>query len=254
MAVKDLTNKLLAFYANRYRSMAGYQDPAPYPPLPEMMDYLCSLAERDICLYGFNRETMRDRFSLEEKRKLIECCISTGEKFALEMTAKYQTRKPSKIAEKLGITIKRPDMPVGGGRVLFAEFEEPNEIRIYQDAIKNADKAIAEYSLENRFSDASVEDILIAHELFHFVEKEHKEDIFTLNYKMELWRIGPFRYTSKIVSLSEIAAMCFAEKLLELPFSPYVLDVFLSYTYQQDAGGALYHEIRHTVEAAEGTV
>lgn len=247
MALKDLSSKILAFYADRYRTMAGYGAPEPYPSLAEMMEYLCGLPHEKICLYGFNRENIRDRLSMDTRQELIEKCIETGKKYSDELVQKYGTNDPVLLAKSIGLVIKRPDMPVGGGRVLFAEFEEPSEIRIYQDAIKNADRAIAENGLEKYFCNASVEDILISHEIFHCVEKEHKNDIFTLNYKISLWGIGCLKYTTHIVSLSEIAAMCFAQSLLNLQFSPYVLDVFLSYTYNKDAGGALYNEIRKTV-------
>ena len=38
--------------------------------------------------------------------------------------------------------------------------------------------------------------------------------------------------------------MRFAKTLTGLPFSPYLLEVFFTYSYNQDAGGSLYNEIK----------
>ena len=40
-----------------------------------------------------------------------------------------------------------------------------------------------------------------------------------------------------------MAAMAFVKELLDLPYSPYVLDVLLVYSYNKKAASALYEEI-----------
>ena len=84
--------------------------------------------------------------------------------------------------------------------------------------------------------------MLMAHELFHGIEYRNKKQIFTQTEKIELWR-RPFSNKSKILCLSEIAAMAFAKRMTGISCSPYVLDVLLMYCYNEEAAEALYEEI-----------
>ena len=59
---------------------------------------------------------------------------------------------------------------------------------------------------------------------------------------MELWR-KPFSNRSRILALSEMAAMAFAKEMTGIRWSPYVLDVLLIYGYNKEAACALYEEI-----------
>ena len=83
---------------------------------------------------------------------------------------------------------------------------------------------------------------IVAHELFHAVEERHVKEIYTRTERVELWR-KPFSNKSTISCLSEIAAMAFAGKLLDLKVSPYMLDVLLVYSYDKNAAWGLYDEI-----------
>ena len=92
------------------------------------------------------------------------------------------------------------------------------------------------------FSDINIEELLLAHEIFHFIE-ENDDDIFTRTEKIRLWKIGPIKNDSNIVCLGEIAGMAFAKELLKISYSPYILDVFLVYLYNIQASYGLYKEI-----------
>lgn len=245
MEEKKLGGKILDFYTQRYQNMAGFQMPGSYPSLYDMISELSQFPDEVFSLYGFRRDVLCNRVSSEERDRLIQSCLQDGIKYARMVRERFGALSPSELAQAIGITVNRPHIPTGGGRVLFAEFEEPAQIRIYQSAIQNADAAIVEHQLEPFFGGVKIEDILIAHELFHWVEMEYKDTVFSLNYRVELWKLGPYRHHSRMGCLSEITAMAFAKELTGLPFSPYLLDVFLSYTYQPDLGGSLYHEIRN---------
>ena len=53
----------------------------------------------------------------------------------------------------------------------------------------------------------------------------------------------PVSNKSKILCLSEMAAMAFAKRMTGISCSPYVLDVLLMYCYNEEAAIALYEEI-----------
>ena len=56
---------------------------------------------------------------------------------------------------------------------------------------------------------------------------------------------------SRIIALSEMAAMAFAGEIQGLPFSPYVFDVVLMYCYSKEAAEALYEEIMEAASQKE---
>lgn len=248
MENKKLGGKIIDFYTQRYQNMAGLRAPESYPSLHDMISELSQLPDEVFSMYGFRRDALCNRVSPEERDRLIRTCLSEGAKYAQMVRDRFGEASPSALAQAIGLTVSRPRIPTGGGRVLFAEFEEPSQIRIYQSAIQNADAAIAEHQLEGFFCGVKIEEILIAHELFHWVEMEYKDTIFSMNYRVQLWKLGPYRHSSRMGCLSEITAMAFAKELTGLPFSPYLLDAFLSYTYNPDLGGSLYHEIRNIMD------
>lgn len=88
-----------------------------------------------------------------------------------------------------------------------------------------------------------IKSLLLAHELFHFVEEKYKKEIFTKQEKIRLWSLGPLHNDSTIIALSEVAAMAFAQAITGIPYSPYVMDVFLVYGYSPEEASGLYEEI-----------
>lgn len=248
MKEQSFGKKILDFYAHRYQEMAGYGVSCTCPPLKEMLEYLSALPDRPYELYGFSSEPLKGKIVSDERDRLLMRCDREGREYAERLKREFPNSSALEIAEKLGIHVTYPEIPMGGGRVLFAEFEEPRELRIYKNALRNAEKAITEYQLEELFGGISIENVLAAHELFHYMEMKDKDSIFSLNYEITLWRIGFFRYTSHLACLSEITAMSFAKTLTGIPFSPYLFDVFLSYTYDPNVGGQLYQKIRSFAE------
>lgn len=179
----------------------------------------------------------------------MEQAIACGMAYAKQLVGQYQTRDPKKMAELMGLTVEYPELPDKTDRVLFAEFREPNKIRIFKDAVRRSDTVrnipeVTAWLTEQ----LDVERVLLAHEIFHYVEEIYKKEIFTKKEKIRLWSIGPLHNDSTIPSLGEIAAMAFAKELMGMDYAPYVLDVVLVYGYAPEEANALYEEILNHVE------
>ena len=246
MGLKDFAGKIAEFYAERYQKMAGIEVAGPCPPLAEMLDVLTALPDEVYGRYAFHREPLRGKVPEAERDRLILHCQAEGDRCAHELREEFGSLRPSELAAHLHLSVDRPVTPVGGGRVLFAEFEEPDKIRVYQSAVSRAREAIAEQGLEAYFHGIDIEEILIAHELYHWVEQRYAHQLFSRNHTITLWTLGPYRHTAHLACLSEITAMRFAKALTGLPCSPFFLDMFISYTYQPEAGAMLYHELQQT--------
>ncbi|MDO5516819.1 MAG: hypothetical protein Q4F66_04640 [Clostridium sp.] len=212
------------------------------PEIEEMLENLISISDEKWGMYGFRREPLKGRFADEERKRLILKSNECGREQALHIREKYGNISTYEIAEKLGLEIDYPDRPNGGGHIIFAQFVEPNKITVFKDSVNKAVELINEKKLQHFFEGVKIEEILLAHEIFHFIE-ENDESLFTRTEKIRLWKIGPLKNDSNIVCLGELAGMAFAKGLLELSYSPYILDVFLVYLYNKEAAYALYNEI-----------
>lgn len=245
MKKNEKWNRLADAFSGRGASYV--QKKYPEVPLAEMTQVLSSLSEEDWGMYAFSREPLEGKFTAEQKKDYIikaNCC---GRGWARRMAEKFGTDSPHVLADEMGMKVETPKVPAGGGLVLFAQFVQPDEITIFTDCV---DKAVA---LREECGTALLEreklmDVLLAHELFHAVEEQHSEEIYTHTEKVELWR-KPFSNRSRIACLSEIAAMAFAAELTGLACSPYMLDVLLVYSYDKNAAWGLYDEILNIRDA-----
>lgn len=212
------------------------------PEIEEMLKNLVSISDEKWGMYGFRREPLKGKFNEQERMRLILKANECGREQAIDIREKYGDISTYEIAEKLGLEIDYPDKPNGGGHIIFAQFVEPNKVTVFKDSINKADELINEKELQHFFAEVKIEEILLAHEIFHFIE-ENDEELFTKTEKIRLWKLGPLKNDSNIVCLGELAGMAFAKELLNLNYSPYILDVFLVYLYNKEAAYALYNEI-----------
>ena len=213
----------------------------PEVPMNEMVQTLECVPENVWGRYAFAREPLERKFTEEQKSEYIRKANACGHEWAERIAGKYGTRSQRPLAEKMGMQVKTLKVPTGGGIVLFAQYVQPDEITIFTDCVEKA-AALEEKCGCALLKREKLTDILLAHELFHAVEEQYEKEIYTRTEKVELWR-KPFSNRSGIVCLSEIAAMAFAAELLKLQVSPYMLDVLLVYSYDQNTAWGLYEEI-----------
>ena len=140
----------------------------------------------------------------------------------------------------LNIIIK--DSEGADNYIMFACYNSPNKITIFNSNVIKVEKLINEENLQDVLGYVDVEKVLIAHELFHHIE-ENDKDIFTRREKITLWKIGNYEYKSHMVALGEIAAMAFAKEMLGLSYNPYVFDVIMLYPHARENADKLYKEI-----------
>ena len=178
---------------------------------------------------------------IPEFGKQAVCC---GREYAEKICCLYGVRSPEELSEAMGLKVEYPTFPENADRVLFAEFREPGNIKIYMDAVKKAHKFTERPEVKEVLTEQlDIKGLLLAHELFHFVEEKYKDEIFTKQEKIRLWSLGPLHNDSTVIVLSEIAAMAFAQAITGIPYSPYVMDVFLVYGYSPEEASGLYEEI-----------
>lgn len=248
--------KLFRAFLGNSRETAGEQRammeqmaaPSRERSLRSMMEHLLSLDETAWYLYAWSRDPLEGRFSREQKLAYGFRAAECGRSEAQLILGKTDVWD---IAARMGLKVLTPQVPGGGGHVIFAQYQEPDSITIFMDGAERAQKLIREEKLEGLLGNRAVKDVLLAHELFHVTEYRKRDCIFTQTEKVELWK-KPFSNRSRILCLGEIAGMEFARCLTGITFTPYVLDVLMMYGYDKEAATALYEEIAAFAGNGEG--
>ncbi len=211
--------------------------------LSVMVARLMEIDEEAFGAYAFSRDPMRGRFDTQQRKDLTRRAIECGAQYAEEIKKTYGKKSALFTAGDLGLKVLFPKTPAGGGNVLFAQFKEPDEISVFTDCVDKAKASAQAHALPKAFAAVNFNEILIAHELFHFLEYRDRDTIFTRAERAKLWSLGKRARTAAVVALSEIAGMAFAKRMLGLSFSPYVFDVFFVHPYNEQAACSLYREI-----------
>lgn len=249
--MSDIKEQLKSYFEPFVRGLFGkptmrrdQQLPPVQPrPLGQMMRDLRAVDDLAWGRYAFSRDPLVRLFTEEQKNTLTEKANACGREYARRVAAEYGTRDPLELAARMGMKVSRPDTPKDGMRVLFAEFKVPNKIFLYMDAVNKANASMERPGVRRAVTpELDIERLLLAHELFHFVEEKYKIEIFTRTEKVDLPSLPFLRNRSTIACLGEIAAMAFARELNNLPYSPYLMDVLLTYGYNADTAIRLYEE------------
>ncbi len=238
-ALQPLARGLLGKYAQPSEK----PEPAVYA-LEDMLKELTAFSDEDWMPYVFSREPLNGKFQDAQRRRLMTGALECGRAYAAEYRQRYGTADAEVIARQMDMQVDYPVIPEKTDRVLFAEFREPRTIHIYMDAVKKAETFLKDPKIRLILTDKlKISRLLLAHELFHAVEEQNKDHIYTRIEKIRLWSMGPLHNDSPIIVLSEIAAMAFAGELEGLPYAPWVMDVFLVYGYSPSEASGLYEEM-----------
>jgi hypothetical protein len=212
--------------------------------LNQMLEDLVQIQPEEWFRYAFSREPINGKFTDAQRIDWTRKAILCGKEYARKTAEKYGTRNSIRIAEKMGMNITYPDFPDKTDRVMFAQYTEPNNIKIFMDAVRKADRLMQDPKTAAILTEKlNIPKTLLAHELFHNIEEENKDTIFTRTEKFRLWSVGKVHNDSSIIALSEIAAMAYSQELNQLPYSTYVLDMFLVYGYSPEEASGLYEEM-----------
>ncbi len=251
---KEKTSKAARDYLHRLKNSLALKGEIELPEVAlidadELVRKLCAIEKQDWWKYAFSREPL-DRIFCDRQRQAMYCqAVCCGEQMAREFRQQHPGIVPSALALKLGLKIEHPEIPQNSHHVLFAQFAEQGVIRIFTDGINKGRQLQESLAPSSPLKDVSIDEVLTAHELFHFIELENPS-IWTRSYRVTLWKLGFIKNTSPVFVLSEIAAMAFAAEFCNLDFSPFVLDAFLVYGYSPKAGSALFCEMLEAAGSA----
>lgn len=89
------------------------------------------------------------------------------------------------------------------------------------------------------FEEIKIEDIILAHELYHKIEEDEK--LFTDRVYITYKKMGFISKKVKLKASSEIGAMAFAKSFLDLGFNPLIINYLLAKAFDKEE--ILYRKI-----------
>jgi len=189
--------------------------------------------------YAFAREPLAGKVSVGCRVEMGENSRQCGQTFARQLRQTYGNASVKQMAASEGAEVTYLSKTGADSYILFAKYTEPKDILIYRSCAKATDDLIDQEGLRHLIGPVQTEDVLLAHELFHYLEFSCP-DAYTLQKHLLLWKLGPLHNKSSIRCLGEIGAMAFACQLLELPYSPYLFDVLLLYPFSPQRAKDVY--------------
>ncbi|MDF2908852.1 MAG: hypothetical protein K0R34_4173 [Herbinix sp.] len=213
--------------------------------LEEMLHDLLEMDDDTWGLYAFTREILNKRIQPDQKLDMIAKANACGKEYAHLVMQETGSKDIPTIADHFKLKVEFHDTSMIGKRVLFARFTPPVQIEIMKEPILRAVAKLSEDDsiLVEHFQQNDIIDIILGHEVFHFIEEEHLHRIYTRTEKILLWKFMGFENRSVIRTLGEIGAMAFVRELMGLSYSPFILDVLLYYCYDPASAEKIYQDV-----------
>jgi hypothetical protein len=213
--------------------------------LSEMIGKLLQVDDERWGLYAFSRDILKERIPTEKKIEMIKKAMDCGREYAQRIISECGSSEVYTIAEKLKLNIVFQNAMMTGKRILFACYTPPDKIEIMTEPVNKAVDLISkdESVLIEYFQKDSIMNIILGHEIFHYIEDQFEQEIYTRTEKILLWNFLGFKNCSTIRSLSEIGAMAFTKELNVLKYSPFILDILLYYGYDSSNAEKIFHDV-----------
>lgn len=213
--------------------------------LSEMIEKLLQIDDEHWGLYAFSRDILKERIPEEKKIEMIRKAVDCGREYARRIIKDFGSSEVHTIAEKLKLNIVFQNAMMTGKRILFACYTPPDKIEIMTEPVNKAVELVSkdESILIEYFQKDSIMNIILGHEIFHYIEDQFEWEIYTRTEKILLWKFMGFKNNSTIRSLSEIGAMAFTKELNLLKYSPFILDILLYYSYDSSNAEKIFHDV-----------
>jgi hypothetical protein len=156
----------------------------------------------------------------------VSDALADGAATARDLQARLPGLRPCEMARELQVPVETTDEdPAVGSIWRFAEYRSrPARIVLYARGLAPLERALSGNLAAGLLDKATVQDVFVAHELYHHAETIRPERPIARRHQVTLLRIGRWQWRSGIATLAEIAAGSFSQALLDLPCHPKVLD------------------------------
>ena len=188
--------------------------------------YFADISDRVWHEYLWSHDRLCRRIEPELREQSAQAAAWIGISASRRIISGHSAVSIKNLIEAAGCRIEKVlDDPLKQIRpYLFAEFEEPDRIIVYEERVSKVQQFLDKECLEV-FNDSLAEQIILAHEFFHFLDYEGK--LTDGISRIRITAFGKLKLQVRVSALSEIAAMAFARDLLALNVHPCILDLLL---------------------------
>jgi hypothetical protein len=190
-------------------------------------------------------DPLAGKLSLRQREEIIAGSLHCGATAAQQLSERFASAKPAEIARLLGLRIVAGEM-AGPRLVLSAYDPHAATITLNRELMAKLKHVLEEERLLPTFD---AEELAIAHELFHCLENSDA-GIFSRQFKITAWRLGPFQYRSTVQAASEIAATICAKTLCQLVFNPVLLEPVILRWAGAESAEAWFDRLERVTEPA----
>lgn len=229
--------------------LSDVPDQANLAALPnrDLIERTFALPDRAFQLHMLRNDPVYGRLSDQQKNEAIAKGIEIGCRYGAKMHD-YESDWRQAL-RRYDIEYKEQSKPDTAERVVFAEYREPREITVYADTLDRYGRFCHENHQPYNLTPEAARSVLVGHELFHFLEYRDGASVGTRDHRVVTHRLGPFTMSTRLSSISEIAAMAFAKEWLGLQYSPNVYDVLFMQLYEPKAATLILRNIESGYES-----
>lgn len=201
--------------------------------------------------YLFSKDPLFRKVDHEKIDELIVRAVACGKAEATRLINEYKTNDVSRLYDWMEIAIEESEDPGSFGIYYLSIYQPDKGVQVFINRVQMVEDVITANLGDSSLMPDMVKRLLLTHELYHVCE-DRNPDLFTENYELVLWRLGPFSYKSKISALSEIGATAFTKELCGVNFNPLILNYALLYSVAPHSAKELYKRVdRFSMKVAD---
>jgi len=226
--------------------------------LGDMLRYLHTVNDMTWGRYAFSFDILQNRIPPLRQDEMAQKAAACGEEWASRMMAQTGSADPVSMQKALGLVLVENDALITeSARPIFAQFVPERRIEIMSQPLRIY-SSFYQKETNNMSSPLfprpeQLRSLLLAHEIFHYVEECNSKEIYTRTEKIRLWSLLWIRWDSTVRALSEIAAMSFAKTLVNVDYNPFILDTILFYSCNKEMTEKTFHRIMDMAKNAGNT-
>jgi hypothetical protein len=173
----------------------------------------------------------------EQRGEAVRRAATSGRGAADEIRSQTGTADAARICDRAGVRVVVSAEPYVHGKIVQTStyVHRQRIITIYQGSVDEMNRFLREQALGDILGIADVSPVYLTHELFHHLEESGRGRAADL-LQVVTFAWGPVVRRSGIARMSEIAADAFAQRLLDLPFAPRLLDYLTVWIHDEAEG------------------
>ncbi len=172
-----------------------------------------------------SQDPVFDRFTDDQRDWLTTTAAACGEKQAAATLADF----PGIGAAAIAAALKRPPKVVSFKynnrmKMLYMGQYHNDGIYVSKEALEQIAAAVRDHRLAGLLGTFDANDVIVAHELFHFFEETDPElGVDQIKVRVKVWNL--FYQNINPAVADEIAASSFSQKVAGLAFNPRILEI-----------------------------